>query len=757
MTTNERLPQEIIKRNGNTEAFNPEKIESAIYRCLNEGCELDASTSGTIAHEVSTRVLNILRQCSHTPTVEDVQNVVIQQLWASEYFDAATRYVIYREARRKERENSQPVDPYIREAVEQDNKYFPTEYQRYQFLSKYSRYRDELGRRETWEEAIDRTMLFLKKAVEEQTGYRLKTEDYNLLRLSMLNMEAFPAMRVFQMAGPALERCHVGAYNCSFRAVDSLRAFSEILYVLMQGSGVGFSVETEYTDKLPRIKKAKKDQTIHYFIVEDSTEGWCDALLFGLERWFAGEDVIFNYDSIRKQGARLKIKGGRASGPEPLKGLLDFTRTKISRYWESGGRLETIECHDIVCKLGEIVMVGGVRRAAEISLSDLDDLAMRSAKHGQFWMAEPQRAMANNSSVYEEKPTAEEFLEEWLSLIKSRTGERGIWNRAGYNKVKPKRRKAAKWGVNPCGEIALRNCQFCNLSICIARAWDTEETLIEKVRQATIFGTLQSTLTRFNYIGEEWKRNCEEERLLGVDITGQLDCPLLRPGAPGRKELLNKLKEVAGATNREWAAILGIPASTAITCVKPSGNSSQLFNCSSGLHGRYAPYYKRRFRAGRFDPLTQMLIDVGLNWYPEVGQTKENCTVVVFEFPVASPEGAVLRDDLDAEQQFLNWLEWKKEYTEHNPSVTIYCKEDEWIKLGHLVYENWDWVGGLSFLPFDKHLYQLSPYEACSRDEYETMVKDFPKIDWSRLVTYETEDHTDVKAELACVAGACEL
>jgi ribonucleoside-triphosphate reductase len=634
---------------------------------------------------------------------------------------------------------------------------FQTPIQSLQFYDKYSRWNAELGRRETWEETCNRVLAFFK---EEVGVDKLTFEEWDELFCAMFHLEAMPSMRIVQMAGPALQRCHVGAYNCAYLPLDSWDAFGELLYVLMQGTGCGFSVELEVVDQLPRIRKQTGGKVATY-TVPDSTQGWCFALVHGLKTWAAGSDIDFDFSKIRPQGAVLKTKGGRASGPEPLKQLLHFAKDKLLK--AQGRRLDPIDAHDIACYCGHIVQVGGVRRAATISLSDLDDRDMRDAKAGQYWLHNVQRAMANNSVAYTERPKSTVFMEEWLSLAKSGTGERGIFNRGGLKSQLPKRRKKVNdFGVNPCGEIILRPRQFCNLSIAVARAGDTQESLARKVRLAAIFGTLQSTLTKFQYLPESWKKNCEEERLLGVDITGQMDAEILRPGEiehdrVGRTSLLQILQYEAVKTNAEFAQRLQIPASAAVTCVKPSGNSAQLFNCSSGLHPRYAQHYIRRLRIGAYTPIAKLLKDAGVPWFPEVGQSADAATVLVFEFPVAAPAGAPTRHDLSAIQQLDNWLDWKDHYTEHNPSVTIYVNDEEWPAVGAWVYENFDSIGGLSFLPKDGGMYELAPYEEISAEEYSKRTAALPAIDFSRLSEYEKEDMTEINREYACSGDKCEM
>jgi ribonucleoside-diphosphate reductase alpha chain len=476
-----------------------------------------------------------------------------------------------------------------------------------------------------------------------------------------------------------------------------------------------------------------------------------------MKTWFDGNDVDFDFSLLRPAGARLKIMGGKSSGPEPLKQLLAFTRERIIA--KQGRRLTNLDAHDIICKIGECVVSGGVRRSALISLSDLDDEAIRDSKKGQFYLNEGQRMLANNSAVYLQKPSVEEFLDEWTALVKSGSGERGIFNRGGLAKTLPKRRLDQfpdgiypNWGTNPCGEIILQSKQFCNLSEVIARAEDTEETLSRKIRIAAMLGTYQSTLTYFPYLSKEWKKNCEKERLLGVSITGQWDSKLAR-----NPEMLEKLKQIAIDTNKKYAKRFGVPASTCITCVKPSGTVSQTVDCASGMHARYAPYYIRRIRISGTDALFKMLKDQGVPYLPEVGQTMEDATTFVFEFPVKAPKGAIVKDDLSALDQLEHWKVVKVHYTEHNPSVTISVGEDEWILVANWVYENWDLVGGLSFLPRSNHVYQLAPYEEITKEKYEEMTKNFEHIDFSKIVTYEKVDETELKKELACVGGLCEI
>jgi ribonucleoside-diphosphate reductase alpha chain len=527
------------------------------------------------------------------------------------------------------------------------------------------------------------------------------------------------------------------------------------MYILMCGTGLGYSVERQTVELLPIIKKQSGTKlTTH--IIADSKEGWADAFILGLKTWSEGNDIEFDYSGVRPEGARLKTMGGRASGPRPLIELIEFSRRKM--FEKQGRRLSPIDVHDIICMIGQVVVSGGVRRSALISLSDLDDMEMRNAKNGQFYLTHPERSMANNSVAYNEQPSATVFMDEWLNLAKAGSGERGIFNRGSLEEQLPKRRwnifapDASTSGLNPCGEIILKSKQFCNLTEVVARAEDTEKDLLNKVRIATILGTYQSTLTNFQYLSKEWKKNCEEERLLGVSITGQWDCPALR-----NPKTLEKLRKEAIAVNKKYAKRFGASESTAITCVKPSGNGSQLFDSSSGMHPRHAPYYIRRVRIERHNPLFQMLKDMGVPYQPEVGQDEKTASTFVMEFPIKAPSKALVKKDIDAMELLEYWKTLKEYFTEHNPSVTVSVGSDEWLKVGNWVYENWNMVGGLSFLPKDDHIYKLAPYEEISKEKYETLAAQFPTLDFSKIVLYEYGDTTESANELACVAGVCEI
>lgn len=622
-------------------------------------------------------------------------------------------------------------------------------YRQFIFIRTYSRWVDKFGRRETWEESVDRYMLFMN----ENLGDKLSQDELNEIRNYILEQKVMPSMRLLWSSGEACRRTNTTAYNCAFIAPTELQDFGEILYLLTCGCGVGFSVEKHIINKLPFIKEQTGNKLITHF-VEDSREGWADALVLGLKTWFEGNDIEFDFSKVRPAGARLQTMGGRASGPEPLDGLLKFAREKILSKQKSV--LAPIDVHDIICKIGDIVVMGGVRRSSEISLSDLDDLGMRDAKKGQFYLTEPQRSMSNNSVAYKTKPSQQEFMREWLALMESGSGERGIFNRAGLEKQMPKRR----WdilgedldfmGTNPCGEITLRSKEFCNLTEVVARSEDDFESLKNKVRIATIIGTYQSSLTNFRYLHQGWKKNCEAERLLGVSITGFFDCPAIR-----NPEALKKLREYAVEINKEYAKRIGINPSVSITCIKPSGTVSQLVNTSSGIHPRYASFFIRRVRISNTDPLFKMLKEQGVPYHPEVGQIDGEATTYVLEFPVKAPQGSITRDDITALEQLEWWKMVKLNWCEHNPSTTIYISEDEWLAVASWLWDNWDLIGGLSFLPKDNHVYRLAPYDPITEEEYDKLTTKFPIIDYSALSRYELDDQTQGASENGCANGGC--
>lgn len=750
----------IEKRDGSIVSFDIGRISIAIYKAMHASNEGSQEEADDIANKVQSDLEKIKRRHKKfMPSVEGIQDAVENELILSGYIKTAKAYIIYRQKRTELRSSAKNIPEHVKQLVVESKKYFRNVLSEFVYLRSYSRWIEEERRRETWIETVNRYVDFMK----ENLGDKITEKEYEEVRQAILNQEVMPSMRLLQFAGKAARATNVCAYNCSYIAPEKIEDFAEVMYISMCGTGVGFSVESHNIHALPQIN-VQTGEKLPTHVIADSREGWCDALTLGMKTWFDGKDIDFDYSKIRPAGARLKTIGGKSSGPDPLRALLNFTRGKIIK--RQGRRLTNLDAHDILCKIGEIVVAGGVRRSAMISLSDLDDSDMRDAKKGPFYYTEPQRSIANNSAVYLEKPTNAEFMEEWVALMKSGSGERGIFNRGGLIKTLPSRRIdslikenyiqnnriVGMIGTNPCGEIILRSKQFCNLSEVIARAEDDEKSLSRKIKIATLLGTYQAMLTKFPYLSKKWKQNCEKERLLGVSITGQWDCQAVRD-----ESVFEKLKQAALKANQEYAHRFEIEESTCITCVKPSGTVSQMVDCSSGMHPRYAPYYIRRIRISATDALFKMLKAQGVPYHPEVGQTEKNATTFVLDFPVKAPEKALFSGDLTAIDQLEHWKKVKLNYTEHNPSVTIMVGEDEWIKVANWVYENWDIVGGLSFLPRSHHVYRLPPYEQMNEKQYQELLSQFEKVDFSYLVMYEKSDETDVKQELACVGGACEL
>lgn len=742
----------IQKRDGTIVPFDIDVVVNAINKAMLASGEGSPKEAEMLANSVLMEIIKIAKKYKNfIPTVEGVQDTVEQELMLADYVKTSKNYILYREERARLRAHSIVVPDNVKKLSEESKKYFRNPLSEFVFYRTYAKWIEEEGRRETWIETIDRYLSFMK----EKLGNKLKESEYKEIREEILKQGAMPSMRLLQFAGPAADRSNVCAYNCSFIAPSTFQDFGEIVYISMCGTGVGFSVESKNIQSLPQIKK-QTGKKIPTFVVPDTKEGWADALVVGMKTWFDGNDIDFDFSLLRPLGARLKTMGGKSSGPKPLIDLLGFTRERILK--RQGRHLRNIDAHDIICKIGEGVVSGGVRRSALISLSDLDDQDMRDAKNGQFWINEGQRMLANNSAVYNEKPTETEFLKEWIALMESGSGERGIFNRGSLYKTLPKRRLEisrdyiGEMGTNPCGEIILRSKQFCNLSEVVARAEDTEESLMKKIRIATILGTYQSTLTKFGYLSKEWKDNCDEERLLGVSVTGQWDSKIARD-----PEVLKKLKNEAIRINKIYAKRFGISESTCLTAVKPSGTVSQTVDCASGMHPRHAPYYIRRIRITGTDALFKMMKDQGVPYHPEVGQTMEDANTFVLEFPMKAPQDAICKDDISALEQLEHWKVVKVNYTEHNPSVTISVGENEWIKVAHWLYQNWEIVGGLSFLPRSNHVYQLAPYEAIDEKTYKELTKRMPDFDFSKIVTYEIRDETEVKNELACVSGVCDI
>jgi len=629
--------------------------------------------------------------------------------------------------------------------------YLPTDYQAFIHTSRYARWLDDESRRENWGETVGR---YMENVVGKALDEILDADTYYDLNDAITGLEIMPSMRALMTAGPALDRDNTAGYNCSYLPVDDPKSFDEAMFILLCGTGVGFSVERQFISKLPEVPDTmfNSDTTV---IVKDSKEGWAKSLRQVIALLYSGEIPKWDVSKVRPAGAKLKTFGGRASGPAPLIDLFNFVTRVFTN--AKGRKLSSVECHDIMCKIGEVVVVGGVRRSAMISLSNLSDDRMRHAKSGSWWENDPQRALANNSVSYTEKPDALSFMREWMALVESGSGERGIFNRqasVAQAKKNGRRDPNFEFGTNPCSEIILRPYQFCNLTEVVVRATDTLETLSEKVKLATILGTIQSSYTKFPYLRKVWQRNTEEERLLGVSLTGIMDNPLMTTKNKGLEATLEHLKEVAVATNATWAERLGVPVSAAITCVKPSGTVSQLVDSASGIHARHSDYYIRTVRGDNKDPLTQFMKDQGIPNEPDV--MKPDATTV-FSFPMKAPTDAVTTSDMSAIEQLEMWLAYQRSWCEHKPSVTINVKKDEWFEVGAFVYKHFDEMSGVSFLPYNEHTYQQAPYQEVGKSDYEELLSVMPDaIDWSKLSEYEAEDNTAGSQTLACV-GSCEI
>ena len=624
----------------------------------------------------------------------------------------------------------------------------PTDYQNFIAVSRYARWLPDENRRETWFETVTRYVNYI--CSKANLGIDIHEEIFD----AIYHLHVMPSMRALMTAGPALERDNTAGYNCSYLPIDDPKAFDEAMYILLCGTGVGFSVERQYVAKLPQVpaELVDSDETI---VVSDSKEGWAKALRKLISTLYSGKVPSWDVSKVRPAGARLKVFGGRASGPAPLVDLFSFT---IKLFRENAGRkLSSYDCHNLMCKVGEVVVSGGVRRSAMISLSNLSDGRMRHAKSGTWWETAPQMALANNSVSYTDKPDGETFLREWTSLVESKSGERGIFNRIAAKKQAAKygrRDSEHEFGTNPCSEIILRPYQFCNLTEVVIRADDTSESLTKKVRLATILGTAQSTLTNFPYLRKIWKDNTEEERLLGVSLTGIMDNSLTNGNKIYLPRILIKLREAAVETNKEWAKKLGIPPSTAITCVKPSGTVSQLVDSSSGIHARHSPYYIRTVRGDNKDPLTLFLKEQGV---PSEADVMKPDTQTVFSFPVKSPNNALTRHDMSAIHQLEIWLYYQRYWCEHKPSVTVTVRDEEWMEVGAFVYKHFDEMSGVSFLPHSEHTYQQAPYQDCTKDVYDKLSSEFGHINWAKLRDYEKEDTTNSSQTFACSGDSCEI
>ena len=631
----------------------------------------------------------------------------------------------------------------------------PTYYQQFIHKSRYARWIDEENRREEWDETISRYMDFMREHLLITCDYKMPNSLYDELYNAILKQHIMPSMRCVMTAGAALERDNTAGYNCSYLPVDDLKSFDEAMYILMCGTGVGFSVEREYINKLPEVPE-KLFAAAETIIVSDSKEGWSKALRKLLALLWSGEIPKWDLSKVRPAGSKLKIFGGRASGPAPLESLFNFIVLTFSN--AKGRKLSSLECHDIMCKVGEVVVSGGVRRSAMISLSNLSDDRMRHAKTGEFYKTQPQRQMSNNSVAYTEKPDMKTFMREWLSLTESGTGERGMFYRgAAKNKAAENGRRDANWefGTNPCSEIILRPYQFCNLSEVIIRGEDSADDISKKVEWATILGTFQSTLTNFPYLRKVWQKNTEEERLLGVSLTGIMDNPVMNGQDVGNlDEILRQLKDTAIDTNKEFSKKLGISQSTAITCVKPSGTVSQLTDSASGIHARHSQYYIRTVRGDKKDPITQFMLEKNIPFETDLWNNNN----AVFSFPVKSPEGCITRNDMTALQQLEFWKIYADNWCEHKPSITVSVGEDEWLEVGNWIYKNFNIASGLSFLPRSEHVYQQAPYQECTKEEYNEFANTMPKeIDWTELTKYENDDNTVGSQTFACSGDSCEI
>jgi ribonucleoside-diphosphate reductase alpha chain len=621
------------------------------------------------------------------------------------------------------------------------------DYQKFIAVSRYARWIEDKGRRETWDETVQRYVDYITEKVK---GHLPKQQIFEAIK----KLEVMPSMRALMTAGPALERDNTAGYNCSYLPVDDPKAFDEAMYILLCGTGVGFSVERQYVSQLPEIPQGfeEVDTCIQ---VQDSKEGWAKALRKLIGHLYMGEVPIWDMSKVRPAGARLKVFGGRASGPAPLIDLFNFT---VALFRQNAGRkLSSYDCHNLMCKVGEVVVSGGVRRSAMISLSNLSDGRMRHAKSGKWWETAPQMALSNNSVVYTEKPDGETFLREWTSLVESKSGERGIFNRLSAKDQASKygrRDPNHDFGCNPCSEIILRPYQFCNLTEVVIREKDKFDDLKRKVMLATIHGTAQATLTKFPYLRKIWNKNTEEERLLGVSLTGIMDNPLTNGKKHGLEKTLEALREIAVETNKEWSAIFGIPQSTAITCVKPSGTVSQLVDSSSGIHPRHSSYYIRTVRGDNKDPLTNFMVDSGI---PSEADFMKPDTQTVFSFPMKSPKNSVMRNDMTAIEQLEMWLLYQRHWCEHKPSVTISVRDDEWMEVGAFVFKHFDEMSGVSFLPHTDHTYQQAPYQDCTEAVYNDFSSKFRHIDWDKFTDYEKEDNTKSSQTFACSGDSCEI
>lgn len=760
------MPTQITKRSGDVVPFNKDKIVAALERCFKSvNPEELHDVIASQVEFVTDKVINLLQVKEGEITVEIVQDCVILVLQSNGHYSEAEHYIIYRHEHAKKREANY-IPPDVMEAYARDDAYFETPLQRFQFWDKYSRWDDGLVRRETWVETVDRATNFMSELIVDQLEkkYGRDIPDDVLQKFDMAlenakkfirQMKVMPSMRLMAMAGPAAKRDNSVIYNCAYLAIDGIDAFCELMLNSMAGCGVGYSVEFENVDKLPKVKLQTGYNAIQ-FDIEDSAEGWARALRMGLTVWFTGGDVEFNYSYIRPEGTPLKTKGGRASGPRPLRELLLFIRERMLA--RQGKKLTTLDVHDICCAIGNAVVSGGVRRTALISIFDQDDELMLHCKDGDFAKENSQRWNANNSAVWAGDITQKEFVDRLMVTFNSERGEPGIFSREAAIFTMPDRRRNkgyGDYGVNPCGEINLRSKQFCNLTDVVARQNDTYDDLIEKVQVAAFLGTVQSLATYFPNLRREWQYNCEEERLLGIGISGQLDCLEIQSNAT---HAFIMLKQEAVNTNKYWAEELGINQSTAVSCVKPSGNSSTLVNSSPGMHARWSPYYIRRVRVSASSPVARVLKEAGVPISAENGQDPLNPVTLVASFPVKSPNNAITIRNWSALDQCNWWLKNKLCWTEHNPSVTITYKENEVLDIINWLWENKEYVNGVSFLPESNAKYDQLPYEEITEEQYRELVEEFPRdIPWHKLYLYEKSDFTQASTISGCDTDICEL
>ena len=739
----------VIKRDGTVVPFDREKIETAIALCYRD------TFHNVLSTELEQHVDAVIAKCNELgwdaehPYVEDIQTSIEHVLIDMNLPEQVRHFMLFREKRAQLRESA-AIPITVEMAFSSADGYFAEEYQRFMFYDKYSRYNRSNMRRETWVETVQRVVDYLRELSHD----RFDDGIYAELEAGILNMEVMPSMRLLAMAGPAARRNPIALYNCAYLPVDSIASFTEALYISMAGCGVGFSVENQHVSKLPPIVRRGLETVEH--VVEDSSEGWVEALTFALTSFFAGKNVTIDYSRIRPAGSILKIKGGHASGPAPLKALINFADILFSKRQ----RLSSLDAHDLMCKVGDAAVAGGVRRTAMLSLFDFDDELMLNCKSGAS--IPPHRWNANNSAVINNDMSQAAIMSFMNTMHQSARGEPGIFSRVSANDSLPDRRRDLagtdyiNYGTNPCGEIILREYQFCNLSSVVCRADDTKESLLQKIRLATIIGTIQSTAVEFPVLRSIWSENCAEERLLGVDLNGQRDCPLF-VGA-GSEELLKELKIRAKSINSMYAQMLSIPESSAITCVKPSGNSSQLLNASSGLHPRWSQYYVRNMRVSANSPMYKLYKLYNVPMVPENGQSAATATTWVISFPVKSPDAAIVASDLTAVDQCNYWLKVKQQYTEHNPSVTITYKVNELLDVAKWVHTNQHLINGMAFLPRYDSAYDNMPYVEITRDEYVKLKREFPsRINYARLYALELYDQTTAAQELACLSGVCEI